>query len=95
MRSGWKAFWYNTSANVFSISLKDEYRPAVVNEDYLIEDILQRAYIDDTLEYQAPKLVFDFNAILQNRKGKIDVSRYKKMFAKLRKKRKRKNNKKK
>ncbi|WP_299836134.1 DUF4294 domain-containing protein [uncultured Tenacibaculum sp.] len=34
-RSGWKAFWYNTTANVFKLSLKDEYHPESVNEDRL------------------------------------------------------------
>ena len=27
LRSGWKAFWYNTTANFFSLSLKSEYHP--------------------------------------------------------------------
>src|SRR5690606_12533627 len=40
-RTGWKAFWSNITANIFDISLKEEYRPFEVKEDYLIEDILQ------------------------------------------------------
>ncbi|MFY7670779.1 DUF4294 domain-containing protein [Tenacibaculum sp. MEBiC06402] len=91
LRSGWKAFWYNTTANVFSISLKDEYHPETENEDYLIEDVLQRAFIDETIEMQTPKLSIDSYAILEERKGEVDVERYKEMFAKLRKKRNRKN----
>ena len=31
LRSGWKAFWYNTTANVFRLSLKDEYHPKTTN----------------------------------------------------------------
>ncbi|WP_299711795.1 DUF4294 domain-containing protein, partial [uncultured Tenacibaculum sp.] len=27
--------WYNTTANVFKLSLKDEYHPESVNEDRL------------------------------------------------------------
>ena len=43
LRSGWRAFWYNTTASMFSISLKEEFHPDLVHEDYQIEDILQRA----------------------------------------------------
>ena len=41
LRSGWKAFWYNTTANLFKLSLKSEYHPESINEDDLIEDVLQ------------------------------------------------------
>lgn len=90
LRSGWKAFWYNTTANIFSLSLKDEYHPESVNEDYLIEDILQRSFIDEVLIAQIPKLKIDSYTILEEKKGEVNVEEYKKMFAKLRKKRKRK-----
>ncbi|SNR15352.1 DUF4294 domain-containing protein [Tenacibaculum jejuense] len=93
-RSGWKAFWYNTTANVFKLSLKDEYQPELANEDYLIEDILQRAFIDEALELQEPKLEIDSYKILEQKKGAIDVEEYKKMFAKMKKKKKRKKKKK-
>lgn len=95
LRSGWKAFWYNTTANIFSLSLKDEYHPETENEDYLVEDVLQRAFIDETLESQVPKLDIDSYQILESRKGEVNVETYKEMFAKLRKKRKRKKKKKK
>ena len=87
LRSGWKAFWYNTTANLFKLSLKDEYHPETINEDYLIEDILQRAFIDDALEKQNSKLNFDFEKIIGERKSEINVEEYKKMFAKMKKKR--------
>ena len=87
LRSGWKAFWYNTTANLFKLSLKDEYHPETINEDYLIEDILQRAFIDDALEKQSSKLNFDFEKIIGERKSEINVEEYKKMFAKMKKKR--------
>lgn len=90
LRSGWKAFWYNTTANVFKLSLKSEYHPESVNEDYLIEDVLQRAFIDERLPKQEHKLDFDFPKIAAAKKGNIDVEEYKKMFAKKRKKRKKK-----
>ena len=90
LRSGWKAFWYNTTANVFKLSLKTEYHPESDNEDFLIEDVLQRAYQDDKLKVQESKLTFNFNEILAERKAEINVEDYKLMFAKIRKKKKRK-----
>lgn len=86
LRSGWKAFWYNTTANLFKLSLKNEYHPELINEDYLIEDILQRAFIDEKLEFQKSKLIFDFPKIAADKKGKVDVEDYKMMFAKMKKK---------
>ena len=38
LRSGWRAFWYNTTASLFRLSLKSEYHPEHVNEDFLVED---------------------------------------------------------
>lgn len=91
LRSGWKAFWYNTTANLFKLSLKSKYNPELNNEDYLIEDVLQRAYIDEALIYQEPKLKMNYVSILANKKGGINVEKYKKMFAKQRKRKKRRN----
>lgn len=59
-RSGWKAFWYNTTAKLFKLSLKDEYDPVNVAEDYLIEDILQRAFVAGTIKEQKTKLDFNY-----------------------------------
>ena len=60
LRSGWKAFWYNTTANLFKLSLKDEYHPETINEDYLIEDILQRSFLQGKLEEQEARLALDY-----------------------------------
>ena len=60
LRSGWKAFWYNTTANLFDISLKREFQPQTNHEDYLIEDILQRAFSKKQLEEQASALPFSY-----------------------------------
>ena len=60
LKSGWRAFWYNTTASFFDISLKEEFRPEVVEEDYLIEDILQRAFQAKQLEPQPSALDFEF-----------------------------------
>jgi hypothetical protein len=60
LRSGWRAFWYSTTAKMFKISLKEEYNPNVVQEDYMIEDILQRAFAASRLERQKSALEFDY-----------------------------------
>ena len=70
IKSGWKAFWYNGTAKLFKLSLKLEYDPANVDEDFLIEDILQRAFIDGKLESQDSKLDFDYHKIA-DKKGNI------------------------
>lgn len=60
LRTQWRAFWYNTTANLFDISLKEEYDPFHVKEDYLIEDILERSFQENILERQAPAFPIDF-----------------------------------
>ena len=60
LRSGWRAFWYNTTASMFDISLKREFDPLNEKEDYLIEDILQRNFQSGRLEKQKPAIEFDF-----------------------------------
>lgn len=73
LKSGWRAFWYNTTASMFDISLKEEYHPESVLEDYLIEDILQRSFADGSLEKQPSALDFDY-AALTNKWGRISFS---------------------
>ena len=60
LRSGWRAFWFNSTANLFNISLKEVYDPETVKEDYLIEDILQRNFQSGVLERQDSAIKFDF-----------------------------------
>jgi hypothetical protein len=86
LRSGWKAFWYNTTANIFKLSLKSEYHPENTNEDFLIEDALQRAFQLGKLQVQESKLNFDFIQVIAIKKARINVEKYKLMFAKMRKK---------
>ncbi len=59
-RSGFKAFWYNTSAKLFKLNLKNEYHPESIPLDFLVEDILQRSFADATLEYQKAKYPIDY-----------------------------------
>lgn len=62
LRSGWRAFWFNSTANLFDISLKREFSPIDEEEDYLIEDILQRAFQNLQIERQKPAFDIDFYA---------------------------------
>ncbi|WP_298320413.1 DUF4294 domain-containing protein [uncultured Aquimarina sp.] len=62
-RSGWKAFWYNSTAKLFSISLKEQYDPINIEEDYWIEDILQRSFQSNILEEQKTALDFSFYSL--------------------------------
>ena len=59
LRNGWSAFWYNNTAKLFNMSLKKEFNPYTAEEDYLIEDIIQRALRDKKLEYQEPSMNYD------------------------------------
>lgn len=60
LRNGWRAFWYNTTAKAFKISIKEEFHPERMHEDYLIEDILQRAFAANKLERQESVLDYDY-----------------------------------
>ncbi|MBD0822912.1 DUF4294 domain-containing protein [Aestuariibaculum marinum] len=60
LRSGWRAFWYNTTASMFDISLKREFDPMNVREDYLIEDILLRSFQSGLLEQQDSAVKYNF-----------------------------------
>ncbi|MCE2611880.1 DUF4294 domain-containing protein [Flavobacteriaceae bacterium D16] len=63
LRSGWRAFWYNTTAKMFKINIKEEFHPELVEEDYLIEDILQRAFAANRLERQESVLDYDYASL--------------------------------
>lgn len=63
LRNGWRALIYQTTASLFKLSLKDTYNPRDIYEDYLIEDILQRAFSDELLERQDTALDYDLDAL--------------------------------
>lgn len=77
IRSGWKAFWYHSTAKMFKLSLKVEYDPENIDEDYLIEDILQRAFIDGYLERQESKLSFDYAKTASKKGNRIHIEKKK------------------
>ncbi|QCX37855.1 DUF4294 domain-containing protein [Aureibaculum algae] len=71
-RSGWKAFWYNTTASLFKLSLKSEYHPESKAIDFLIEDILQRSFLKGRLDRQKSRLAIDYLELVPKYKN-IDI----------------------
>ena len=63
LRNGWRAFIYQTTASLFKLSLKDIYDPETVYEDFLIEDILQRAYGDGLIDLDPTALTYDLDSL--------------------------------
>ncbi|WP_281299241.1 DUF4294 domain-containing protein [Flavobacterium limnophilum] len=61
LKSGWTAFWSNTTAKMFDLNLKTPYAPYQVNEDYLIETILVRAFESGRLINQPPATPVDYD----------------------------------
>ncbi len=73
LKSGWKAFWSNTTARLFDINLKTPYLPYQTNEDYLIETILVRGFDSGRLIYQKPAQPIDYSELNEfwiNKAGK-------------------------
>jgi poly(3-hydroxyalkanoate) synthetase len=69
-KSGWKAFWANRMAKLFSINIKEKYNPATVPEDYYIEGFLLQAFAERRLIRQEPPFEIDYTAITQKRMDK-------------------------
>lgn len=62
-KSGWKAFWSNATARVFDINIKTKFAPYEVNEDYLIETILVRAFSHGRLIEQKSANPVDYDKL--------------------------------
>ena len=71
-RSKWNAFWYNSTARLFKLSLKSEYHPEIEALDFLVEDILQRSIAKGVLEKQEPKLPIDYYSLMDQWKD-LDI----------------------
>ena len=63
LRNGWRAFVYQTTASFFKLSLKDTYDPEKIYEDFLIEDILQRAYGDGIIDLDPTALSYNLDSL--------------------------------
>jgi ABC-type transporter MlaC component len=70
-KSGWKAFWSNNTARLFDISLKAKYAPYDVNEDFLIETILDRAFTRGRLISQKPANPIDIDELTDYWQNKV------------------------
>ncbi|MEO5775515.1 MAG: DUF4294 domain-containing protein [Flavobacterium sp.] len=74
-KSGWKAFWSNNTAKLFDINLKTKYAPYEVNEDFLIESILDRAFIRGRLAPQTPAKPVDIDQLYDYWEKKAQVKK--------------------
>lgn len=70
-KSGWKAFWASNTAKVFDINLKAPYKPYEVNEDYLIETILIRAFESGRLSPQPAAFPINYDNLDQHWQSKV------------------------
>lgn len=52
-KSGWNAFWSNTTAKMFNLSLKAEYNPFKYKQDLAIESVLRESFENGSLEYES------------------------------------------
>ena len=66
LKSGWNAFWYQTTAKLFEISLKEEYQPKENKRDFIVEDILQRSFENDVLKEQKPAFDINFSELIDH-----------------------------
>jgi hypothetical protein len=64
LKSGWKAFWSNSTARLFDINLKTEYQPYTVLEDFNIESILLTAFESHFLPRQEAKEPIDLGKLI-------------------------------
>jgi hypothetical protein len=62
-KSGWKAFWSQRMAKLFSINLKATYNPASVAEDFMIEGFLIKAFEQRKLVKQDAAFKIDYAAL--------------------------------
>lgn len=63
LKSGWTAFWSNTTAKMFDLNMKAQYSPYQVNEDYLIETILVRAFESGRMINQTPSKPVNYDQL--------------------------------
>lgn len=75
LKSGFKAFVSNTTASMFNISLKKEYQPYEVNEDYAIETILVRAFESGRLINQKPANPVNYNDLAAHWEEKAQTTK--------------------
>ncbi len=75
LRNGWKATIYQATASFFKLSLKETYDPKENYQDYLIEDILLRAFSSGKLAEQPTALEYDLDKLYYIWKSKLDLNK--------------------
>jgi|TARA_B110000263_G_C15253841_1_gene485467 hypothetical protein len=70
LRTGFRAFIYQTTASFFKLSLKETFDPENDHQDYLVEDIIQRAFANKDLEEQQSALNYNLEELFYNWKKK-------------------------
>lgn len=65
LKSGWTAFWYSNTGKVFDVDIKRKYQPYHDNEDFLIETILERAFVRGRLVRQQPANPVDLDELTE------------------------------
>ncbi len=77
-KNAWTAFWYQNIAKLYNIDLKVKFDPIHNKEDYWIEYILQKAFLNEVLEPQPNKLGYKF-IDLQNKWAVPSLAKRKKI----------------
>ncbi|KOS05199.1 hypothetical protein AM493_03475 [Flavobacterium akiainvivens] len=72
-KSGWKAWWSQRMARLFSINLKTTYSPANVAEDFMIEGFLIKAFQEHKLVKQDAAFKIDYPALKEAWKKKQEA----------------------
>lgn len=71
-KSGWKAFWSNSTAKLFDINIKEEYKPYDRLEDFHIESILVTAFRQGHLVNQEPVKTIDLKQLAATWRERIE-----------------------
>jgi hypothetical protein len=75
-KSGWTAFWSNTTARTFSLNLKSEYHPDIDLNDFYIETQLQYLFYRYELQYSSGNPAIHFNELRKLWKDKISEEEF-------------------
>lgn len=75
LKSGWKAFWSNNTARMFDINLKSEYNPKDIPEDFLIEGILEKAFMEGKLSKQPSRVSMGYSDLRKLWKEKLKANK--------------------
>lgn len=76
-KSGWKAFWSNSTAMLFDIDLKEQYQPFTTLEDFYIESILIQAFANNQLANQPPAITIDNSSLAKTWRERVEASKIK------------------